>query len=78
MKYFAALGELRYVLGEKVADGMLSEVLDAYRQDAETGQLDRQRLLGFAQGLMAAGLISIEDYDDVDIAVCKAMGGFHV
>lgn len=77
-QFTAALAELRNALGsKKIVDGLLSEVLDDYRHDAKTGQLDAQRLLGFAQGLMSAGLISVDDYDDVDVAIAKAMGGFH-
>ncbi|MDU8351007.1 hypothetical protein RYA05_03750 [Pseudomonas syringae pv. actinidiae] len=42
------------------------EVLDCYREDAEAGRLSAQRLRGFLQGLHAAKLFDICDYDEMD------------
>lgn len=51
---------------------LLNEVLETYLEDAIRGELKPERLRGFAQALYAAGLIQIEDYDDIDVAIWKA------
>jgi len=71
----SAVNELRYVLGAALtSNSYLSEVVDDYSADARSGDLSPQRLLGFAQGLCAAGVLDIDGFDDVSVAVCKAAG----
>jgi len=67
--------ELRYVLGVALTNNdYLSEVVDDYLSDARSGDLTPQRLLGFAQGLCAAGVLDIDGFEDVSVMVCKAAG----
>lgn len=67
-----ALNDLRHFMGPQDGTGLLIEVFETYQEDAIRGELKPERLRGFAQGLYAAGLIQVEDYDDIDVAIWKA------
>jgi len=66
-----ALNDLYHFLGLDRTN-LLNEVLDTYLDDAIRGELKPERLRGFAQALYAAGLLQIEEFDDVDVAIWKA------
>ena len=42
------------------------EVLGEYADDARAGRLDPRRLRGFLQGLYAGGILSAEEWDELD------------
>lgn len=66
-----ALNDLRHFLGLDRTI-LLNEVLETYLDDAIYGELKPERLRGFAQALYAVGLLQIEDFEDVDVAIWKA------
>lgn len=66
-----ALNDLCHFLGRD-RTSLLNEVLETYLDDAINGELKPERLRGFAQALYAAGLLQIEDFEDVDVAIWKA------
>ena len=66
-----AFNDLCHFLGRD-RTSLLNEVLETYLDDAINGELKPDRLRGFAQALYAAGLLQIEDFDDVDVAIWKA------
>ncbi|KIZ34504.1 hypothetical protein [Stutzerimonas stutzeri] len=66
-----ALNDLRHFLGQD-RTSLLNEVIETYQEDAIQGELKPERLRGFAQALYAAGLLQIEDFDDIDVAIWKA------
>lgn len=67
-----ALNDLRHFLGHQDGTSLLIEVFETYQEDAIRGELKPERLRGFAQALYATGLLQVEDFDDVDVAIWKA------
>ena len=72
-RYNRVFAELHHVLGDKCSS-LLLEVIETYELDAFNGDLVSERLRGFMHGLYAAGAISVEDYDDCDVMLCKVDG----
>lgn len=72
-RYSRVFAELYRALRDK-SSWLLLEVVETYEVDASNGDLSPERIRGFMHGLYAAGVLSAEDYDDCDVALCKVEG----